>query len=85
MKVVAIYATHSGQITSLIALPADADAPSAGARMRPGESRAEIDLPQGIALTLNDPQTHAQMQQIIREYRIEGTDKPRIVKKASGP
>jgi hypothetical protein len=81
MKFVAIYNSETGEITALCALPPDADAPSPGMQMRPGESRAEFEAPEEFSIEQNDPQLRARMDQIIKEYRLERPGDVKVVRK----
>jgi hypothetical protein len=80
MRLVAVYNSKTGEITALCALPPDADAPTVGMQMKPGESRAEVEAPEGT-VEPDDPQLHAQMKKITEDYRIESTSEVKIIKK----
>ena len=83
MKFVAIYNSETGEITALCALPQDADAPTVGMQMGPGESRAQFEVPEELAVKSDYAQPHARMEKIIKDYRIKDTGEVKLVK-ASG-
>jgi hypothetical protein len=82
MRLVAIYKVATGEITALCALPPDPTAPSPGMQLRPGESLAELDVPDEFMPAGDDSQLQARMEAIVRSHRIETTRAAKIVKYA---
>jgi hypothetical protein len=80
MKFVASYRVETGEITALCALPADANAPSPGMQLRPGEGRAEFEVPDEAAAKADDSQLQTRMEEIITSYRVEISHAAKLVK-----
>jgi hypothetical protein len=79
MKFVAIYDSHSGEISALCALPTDPNAPTAGMRMRAGQKRAEFDAPAEFLTKPEGPERHALIHDFIKNSRIEASETVTIV------
>jgi hypothetical protein len=82
MKFVAIYRLGTGEISALCALPPDAGPLSVGMQMGPGEGRAEFEVPQELSVQYGDPDLHTRMDQIMKEYRLDGAGDVKIAKKS---
>jgi hypothetical protein len=82
MKFVASYYPETGEITALCALPADPDAPSPGMQLRPGEARAEFEVPddEAVATTADASQLRTRMEDIVASFRVESSQSARLVR-----
>lgn len=82
MKLVAIYRLGTGEISALCALPPDGASFSVGMQMGPGEGRAEFEAPQELSVQYDAPDLHTRMDQIMKEYRLDGTGDVKIARKS---
>jgi hypothetical protein len=76
VRVVAIHDT-TGNISSLIAAPADAR--RVGVQLEPWQYMHEVEVP-GLGLDADDAQIHARLNEVIESFRVEvnteGADVP---------
>jgi hypothetical protein len=80
MKFVASYRVETGENTALCALPPVANAPSPGMQLRPGEARAEFEVPDAAAAKADESQLQTRMDEIITSYRLELSHAAKLVK-----